>query len=129
MRNGAAEPLDEVAVRIPDEHLGAVLGDLSGRRGRVLGTEVGGLGPNRRPSRGPLHRAASLCGGPAAMTSGAARFTRPSPLRRRDGVTERSTGGGRCGGSVGRVRRRPVASLWTPVFVAAFGTDCRPRCC
>ena len=69
------EPLDEVAVRIPDEHLGAVLGDLSGRRGRVLGTEVAGLGPNHRPPS-PLHRAASLCGGPAAMTSGAAAFTR-----------------------------------------------------
>ena len=33
------EPLDEVVVRLADEHLGTVLGDLSGRRGRVLGTE------------------------------------------------------------------------------------------
>ena len=33
------EPVDEVAVHIPDEHLGAVLGDLSGRRGKVVGTE------------------------------------------------------------------------------------------
>jgi elongation factor G len=36
------EPLDEVAVTIPDDHLGTVLGDLSGRRGRVLGTDVAG---------------------------------------------------------------------------------------
>jgi elongation factor G len=35
------EPLDEVSVIIPDDHLGTVLGDLSGRRGRVLGTEPG----------------------------------------------------------------------------------------
>ncbi|WP_086825953.1 elongation factor G-like protein EF-G2 [Allokutzneria sp. NRRL B-24872] len=35
------EPLDEVAVRVPDEHLGTVLGDLSARRGRVVGTEPG----------------------------------------------------------------------------------------
>ena len=38
------EPIDEVEVRIPDDYLGAVLGDLSGRRGRVLGTEVAGPG-------------------------------------------------------------------------------------
>ncbi|WP_428966613.1 elongation factor G-like protein EF-G2 [Micromonospora fluostatini] len=33
------EPVDEVTVRVPDHTVGAVLGDLSGRRGRVLGTE------------------------------------------------------------------------------------------
>ncbi|MEU6076521.1 elongation factor G-like protein EF-G2 [Micromonospora sp. NPDC047074] len=33
------EPVDEVTVRVPDSSVGAVLGDLSGRRGRVLGTE------------------------------------------------------------------------------------------
>ncbi|MFX0594834.1 elongation factor G-like protein EF-G2 [Melissospora conviva] len=33
------EPVDEITVRVPDASVGAVLGDLSGRRGRVLGTE------------------------------------------------------------------------------------------
>ncbi|MEV1013546.1 MULTISPECIES: elongation factor G-like protein EF-G2 [unclassified Micromonospora] len=33
------EPIDEVTIRVPDGSVGAVLGDLSGRRGRVLGTE------------------------------------------------------------------------------------------
>ncbi|MGK5521008.1 elongation factor G-like protein EF-G2, partial [Micromonospora sp. URMC 107] len=34
------EPVDEVVVRVPDSSMGAVMGDLSGRRGRVLGTEA-----------------------------------------------------------------------------------------
>ncbi|MGF1647970.1 MAG: elongation factor G-like protein EF-G2 [Kineosporiaceae bacterium] len=38
------ERLDEVEVTVPDDQLGAVLGDLSGRRGRVLGTDSGGRG-------------------------------------------------------------------------------------
>ncbi|MEH1169765.1 elongation factor G-like protein EF-G2 [Micromonospora sp. CPCC 205539] len=33
------EPIDEITVRVPDGSVGAVMGDLSGRRGRVLGTE------------------------------------------------------------------------------------------
>ncbi|MGH3303438.1 MAG: elongation factor G-like protein EF-G2 [Streptosporangiaceae bacterium] len=38
------EPVDEVSVMIPDEYVGAVMSDMSSRRGRVLGTEpvVGG---------------------------------------------------------------------------------------
>jgi elongation factor G len=35
------EPVDEVTVVVPDEYLGGVLADLSGRRGRVHGTEPG----------------------------------------------------------------------------------------
>lgn len=33
------EPVDEVTVLIPDDFVGAVMGDLAGRRGRVLGTD------------------------------------------------------------------------------------------
>lgn len=33
------EPVDEVAILIPDDYVGAVMSDLSSRRGRVLGTE------------------------------------------------------------------------------------------
>src|SRR3989440_10131167 len=39
------EPVDEVTIRVPDQYVGAVMSDLSGRRGRVLGTEAD---PNRR---------------------------------------------------------------------------------
>ena len=34
------EPLDEVEVLAPDDYMGDVLGDLSSRRGHILGTEV-----------------------------------------------------------------------------------------
>ena len=36
------EPIDEISVLIPDDLVGAVMGDLSGRRGRVLGTDTAG---------------------------------------------------------------------------------------
>jgi elongation factor G len=36
------EPIDEIQVRIPEEYLGDVMGDLSSRRGRILGTEADG---------------------------------------------------------------------------------------
>lgn len=38
------EPVDEVAVLVPDDYVGAVMSDLSSRRGRVLGTEPVGKG-------------------------------------------------------------------------------------
>ncbi|HEY8373520.1 MAG TPA: elongation factor G-like protein EF-G2 [Pseudonocardiaceae bacterium] len=70
------EPVDEVAIELPDEHMGTVLGDLSGRRGRVLGT---GTAPSGRtliraevPAAELLRYAIDL----RAMTSGTARFTR-----------------------------------------------------
>ncbi|MGC7100217.1 elongation factor G-like protein EF-G2 [Amycolatopsis lurida] len=70
------EPLDEVAVHLPDEHLGTVLGDLSSRRGRVLGTESaeGGRTVIRAevPATELLRYAIDL----RALTSGTATFTR-----------------------------------------------------
>ncbi|OBG46271.1 elongation factor G [Mycobacterium alsense] len=36
------EPIDEISVLVPDDYVGAVMGDLSGRRGRVLGTDTVG---------------------------------------------------------------------------------------
>ena len=38
------EPVDEVSILVPDSYVGAVMSDLSGRRGRVLGTEPVGVG-------------------------------------------------------------------------------------
>ena len=36
------EPLDDVEVLVPEDALGEVMGDLSGRRGQILGTETAG---------------------------------------------------------------------------------------
>jgi elongation factor G len=38
------EPVDAVEISVADEFVGAVMGDLSGRRGRVLGTEPDSAG-------------------------------------------------------------------------------------
>jgi elongation factor G len=36
------EPIDEISVLVPDDFVGAVMGDLSSRRGRVLGSDTAG---------------------------------------------------------------------------------------
>ncbi|MDT7597102.1 MAG: elongation factor [Pseudonocardiales bacterium] len=70
------EPLDDVEVRMPEDHLGTVLGDLSGRRGRVLGTETDSTGRMlvraEVPAAELLRYAVDLRG----LTSGTAVFTR-----------------------------------------------------
>ena len=38
------EPVDEVSILVPDDYVGAVMSDLSGRRGRVIGTIAVGIG-------------------------------------------------------------------------------------
>jgi elongation factor G len=38
------EPVDEVSILVPDDYVGAVMSDLSGRRGRVIGTVPVGTG-------------------------------------------------------------------------------------
>ncbi|QOC92660.1 elongation factor G-like protein EF-G2 [Micromonospora craniellae] len=72
------EPIDEVTVRVPDGSVGAVMGDLSGRRGRVLGTEPDPDAEGRTlvraevPATGLLRYAVEL----RAMTAGAGTFRR-----------------------------------------------------
>jgi elongation factor G len=38
------EPVDEVSILVPDDYVGAIMSDLSGRRGRVIGSEAVGVG-------------------------------------------------------------------------------------
>lgn|GEM_PF-2005476 len=70
------EPLDEVAVRVPDAHLGAVLGDLSARRGRVLGTDVAGPGRSLVRAEVPRIELLRYAVDLRAITAGTATFTR-----------------------------------------------------
>jgi elongation factor G len=72
------EPVDEVTIRVPDSYVGAIMGDLSGRRGRVQGTEPDPDHPDKTlvraevPARELLRYAIEL----RAMTSGSGTFTR-----------------------------------------------------
>jgi elongation factor G len=42
-RMSLLEPVDEISVLVPDDLVGTVMSDLSGRRGRVLGSEPVGV--------------------------------------------------------------------------------------
>lgn len=72
------EPVDEVTIRVPDTYVGAVMGDLSGRRGRVQGTEPDPDGAEKTlvraevPAIELLRYAVEL----RAMTSGSGTFRR-----------------------------------------------------
>lgn len=69
------EPLDEIAILTPDEYMGDVLGDLSSRRGHILGTETTADGTRVRAviPQAELHMYASAL---QSMTQGRATFTR-----------------------------------------------------
>jgi elongation factor G len=72
------EPVDEVEIRVPDAFVGAVMSDLSGRRGRVQGTEPDPNGGEKTrvhaevPATELVRYAVEL----RAMTSGTGTFNR-----------------------------------------------------
>ncbi|WP_020660196.1 elongation factor G-like protein EF-G2 [Amycolatopsis benzoatilytica] len=70
------EPLDSVQVTLPDEHLGTVLGDLSSRRGRVMGTESGQGGQTLVYAEVPAVELLRYAVDLRSLTSGTATFTR-----------------------------------------------------
>ncbi|MEV0154473.1 elongation factor G-like protein EF-G2 [Micromonospora sp. NPDC050686] len=93
------EPVDEVVIRVPDSAVGAVLGDLSGRRGRVLGTEPDPDGEGRSlvraevPATELLRYAVEL----RSMTAGGGTFRRefarydPMPTHLADQIRKEHT--------------------------------------
>jgi elongation factor G len=70
------EPMDEVLTVIGDEHLGTILGDLSGRRGRVLGTEPGSPGHTVVRAEVPASELLRYAIDLRSMSSGSGTFTR-----------------------------------------------------
>ena len=70
------EPIDEVSVLIPDDLVGAVMSDLSGRRGRVLGTDTAGNDRTLVRSEVPQVELTRYAIDLRSLSHGAASFTR-----------------------------------------------------
>ncbi|HEX4723347.1 MAG TPA: elongation factor G-like protein EF-G2 [Pseudonocardiaceae bacterium] len=70
------EPVDELLIVIGDEHLGTILGDLSGRRGRVLGTEPRPHGHTVVRAEVPASELVRYAIDLRSMSSGSGTFTR-----------------------------------------------------
>lgn len=70
------EPIALVDVRVPDEHLGAALSDLSVRRARILGTEPAGAGRTSIRAEVPEAELARYAVDLRSLTHGVAHFTR-----------------------------------------------------
>lgn len=70
------EPLDEVTITVPDDHLGTILGDLSSRRARVLGTEPDQAGGTVIRAEVPVSELLRYAVDLRSLTSGTAWFER-----------------------------------------------------
>jgi elongation factor G len=70
------EPVDEVVVLVPDELVGTVMSDLSGRRGRVLGSETAGAERTLVRAEVPQVEIGRYAIDLRAASHGAATFTR-----------------------------------------------------
>ena len=70
------EPYDEIAVVVPGEHVGAVMSDLSARRGRLLGNDEAGLERTSVRAVVPRTELVRYAIDLRAMTHGVGTFTR-----------------------------------------------------
>ena len=70
------EPIDEVTVEIDDEFVGSVMGDLSGRRARVTGTEPGTSGRTTVHAEVPAFELTRYAVDLRAVAHGTGTFTR-----------------------------------------------------
>ena len=73
------EPMLSFDIMVPDEYMGAVIGDLNSRRGRVLGMEPCGAGKQRIAALAPQAETLQYATGLRALTHGRGTFrTAPS---------------------------------------------------
>ncbi len=70
------EPIDEVEILIDDDFVGAVMGDLSSRRARVLGTEPVGTGRTLVKAETPQLELVSYATELRSLSHGTGTFTR-----------------------------------------------------
>ncbi|MGI5351147.1 elongation factor G-like protein EF-G2 [Streptomyces sp. CA-250714] len=70
------EPVAEVEVEVPDDYVGAVMSDLSSRRGRVLGTEQAGPGSTMVRASVPEIEISRYAIDLRSMSHGTGRFSR-----------------------------------------------------
>ena len=75
-RTTLLEPVDQIAVLVPDDLVGAVMSDLSGRRGRVTGSEPAGDDRTVVRAEVPEVEISRYAVDLRAMSHGAASFTR-----------------------------------------------------
>jgi elongation factor G len=70
------EPVDRIKVLVADEYVGAVMGDLSGRRGRVAGNEPVGSGRSAITAEVPQLELTRYAVELRSLSHGTATFTR-----------------------------------------------------
>ncbi len=75
-RTSLLEPVDELTVLVPDDLVGAVMSDLSGRRGRVLGSEPYGTDRTLVRAEVPQVEISRYAVDLRAFSHGSASFTR-----------------------------------------------------
>ena len=69
------EPIYEFFITVPDDYLGDIMGDLSGRRGRIVGTDQKKAGKTLVTARVPLAEMFTYINTLKSMTSGRGFYT------------------------------------------------------
>ncbi|GHF39435.1 elongation factor G [Streptomyces mashuensis] len=94
------EPVADVQVLVPDDYVGPVMSDLSGRRGRVVGTEQSGSGRTLVRAEVPEIEIGRYAVDLRSLSHGTGRFSRrylrhePMPPQIADRVREEAPNGG-----------------------------------